>query len=151
MTAAEAAELDKDGMPWDERIHSSNHKKTARGVWMKRKKVSKELFAQVTAEIRARMAGGAPAAPGSVPAPPAGGVVSPAPPAAALPAAAVDPNTITTLPDFMRYCAACKIADEAVTAACVSRDVQAVALLGSSQYAGKIPEIVATLEAQRHA
>ena len=33
----DAVELDSDGIPWDERIHSSNHKKTQKGVWQRQR------------------------------------------------------------------------------------------------------------------
>jgi hypothetical protein len=50
--------VDADGMPWDERIHSSNRKMTARGVWTRRKNVDDAVYNSVVAELR-----GAPQAP----------------------------------------------------------------------------------------
>lgn len=47
-----ASELDAEGLPWDERIHSSNHKQSANGVWMKRRGVLPTVDAQVRAELR---------------------------------------------------------------------------------------------------
>ena len=49
--------LDSDGVPWDERIHSSNQKrqKGGEGSWMKRKNVDKDepgKYARITAELR---------------------------------------------------------------------------------------------------
>lgn len=44
-------DFDKEGLPWDERIHSSNHKLTAQGVWMRRRGVSDEVYNAVKAEL----------------------------------------------------------------------------------------------------
>lgn len=70
------AQLDKDGLPWDERIHSSNKEMTDKGVWRKRRGVSNETLASVSVELRNVLAatGGnaatAPAAPsGATPIP----------------------------------------------------------------------------------
>ena len=43
--------FDKDGLPWDERIHSSNHKLTANGVWTRRRGISDEVYESVKAEL----------------------------------------------------------------------------------------------------
>lgn len=53
------AELDSDGLPWDERIHSSNKKMTDKGKWVARRNVPDATRASVIAEIRATMANGA--------------------------------------------------------------------------------------------
>lgn len=45
--------LDGDGLPWDERIHSSNQKLNANGKWWAKRNVSAELATSVTAELRA--------------------------------------------------------------------------------------------------
>lgn len=47
-------DFDKEGLPWDERIHSSNHKLTAQGVWMRRRGVSDEVYNTVKAELLAK-------------------------------------------------------------------------------------------------
>ena len=44
-------DFDKEGLPWDERIHSSNHKLTGQGVWMRRRGVSDEVYNSVKAEL----------------------------------------------------------------------------------------------------
>lgn len=44
-------DFDKEGLPWDERIHSSNHKLTAQGVWQRRRGVSDEVYNTVKAEL----------------------------------------------------------------------------------------------------
>jgi hypothetical protein len=154
--------LDTSGRGWDSRIDSSNGMKTKKGVWQKRKKVSPELRAQVLAELRS----GAVAPEATPPAP--AGVVPPAPvapvvpapvapvvPAPVVPAAApqvppVDPNQFKNLPDFMQYVDECNIDQESINAACLANGVQSVAMLGSANYARFIPNIVQTLEAERH-
>lgn len=45
-------ELDKNGMPWDERIHSSNHQLTKEGVWRAKRGVSEELVKQVEGQLK---------------------------------------------------------------------------------------------------
>jgi len=53
---ANAPAVDSSGLPWDERIHSSNKAMTDKGVWRKRRGVSDATVAQVEAELRARTA-----------------------------------------------------------------------------------------------
>lgn len=82
-------DFDKEGLPWDERIHSSNHKLTAQGIWQRRRGVSDEVYNSVKAEllgkweaaepitepVQAPLVAPAPVAPAPVQAP----VVAPAP------------------------------------------------------------------------
>jgi hypothetical protein len=49
-----APAVDKDGLPWDERIHSSNKALTDKGVWRKRRGVPTATITAVEAELRAR-------------------------------------------------------------------------------------------------
>ena len=68
-------ELDKNGIPWDERIHAGTKRKNADGTWSLKKGVDKDLAAQIIAEYQASAPTtsskpSAPAAP-SVPTPPA--------------------------------------------------------------------------------
>ena len=88
-------ELDKDGLPWDARIHSESRKTIADGTWRQRRNLDPTVKAAVEAELRGLMALNAgavppvpPAAPqATIPAPPA--VAAPQPPAPApVPAAA---------------------------------------------------------------
>lgn len=44
---------DKDGLPWDERIHSSNKKLTDKGYWTRRRNVDEGTYNQVVTELRA--------------------------------------------------------------------------------------------------
>lgn len=87
----EGVELDKNGIPWDERIHAGTKRKNADGTWSLKKGVDKELAAQIIAEYQsaapskpsAPAAPSAPAKPG-VPAAPSkpSAPVPPAPPKA---------------------------------------------------------------------
>ena len=85
-------ELDKNGIPWDERIHAGTKRKNADGTWSLKKGVDKELAAQIIAEYQAGMEAtpekqSAPAAPAAPSAP-----TPPAPPAApSKPSAPVPP------------------------------------------------------------
>lgn len=94
-------DLDAEGLPWDERIHSSNRKKTDKGLWTKRKGLNDDaMVAAVKAELRARSAGGAAPAPAAAPVPQLPGAVAPlVPPAgpAALPAIAPLPGALPPL------------------------------------------------------
>ena len=70
----EGVELDKNGIPWDERIHAGTKRKNADGTWSLKKGVDKELAAQIIAEYQsatpvAPSKPSAPAAP-SAPTPP---------------------------------------------------------------------------------
>lgn len=57
----DAPAVDSSGLPWDERIHSSNKATTDKGVWRKRRGVSDTTVAAVEAELRARTAPNQPA------------------------------------------------------------------------------------------
>lgn len=77
VTVTTAVELDKNGIPWDERIHAGTKRKNADGTWSLKKGVDKELAAQIIAEYQSApatttvpAAPAAPAKPG-VPTPPA--------------------------------------------------------------------------------
>ena len=89
-----AVELDKNGIPWDERIHAGTKRKNADGTWSLKKGVDKELAAQIIAEYQS--AGGgveAPAAPSKPSAPAAPSAPTPpSPPSApSKPSAPVPP------------------------------------------------------------
>lgn len=47
------AELDSNGLPWDERIHAGTKSKNQDGSWKKRKGVADDVMDAVTAELRA--------------------------------------------------------------------------------------------------
>jgi len=52
-------DLDADGLPWDERIHSGNKKKKTDGTWTKKRGVNDAEYNQVRAELLAKEQGGA--------------------------------------------------------------------------------------------
>lgn len=65
---ASGVELDKNGLPWDERIHAGTKTKIKSGEWKAKKGVEAATVAQVEAELRARVsAGNAPAGVAAVP------------------------------------------------------------------------------------
>lgn len=67
-SAPAGVEVDKEGLPWDARIHAGTKAKNADGRWKAKKGAPDDLKAQVTAELRAVM--GAPPAPAAAPPPP---------------------------------------------------------------------------------
>ena len=96
---AASVELDKNGLPWDERIHAGTKTKLKSGEWKAKKSVDPALVASVEAELRARMAAGnvaSPVAP-TVPAPPLAspvGASSPTTTASPAVAPAIDPAAV---------------------------------------------------------
>lgn len=95
-THAVGVDLDKHGLPWDNRIHAGTKRKNVDGSWTVKRGVDPALVAQVEAELRQVM-GAAPAAPlaPAVPAPPPTAPIAPvvvsAPQVTAPPAPAVAP------------------------------------------------------------
>jgi hypothetical protein len=55
--SAVAATVDKRGIPWDERIHSSTKAVTAKGEWQRRRNTPDDLFDSVMGELKARTSG----------------------------------------------------------------------------------------------
>ena len=97
--AAPAGTLDKDGLPWDARIHATTAQGggviTAKGVWRAKKGLDAAVKAQVEAELRAAQSSpqpvaAPPAAPAAAPPPPSA-PVAPAPPVAPPPSEAPPP------------------------------------------------------------
>lgn len=85
-------ELDKNGIPWDERIHAGTKRKNADGTWSLKKGVDKELAAQIIAEYQSATTT-APAAPSkpSAPAAPSAPAKPGVPAAQSKPSAPVPP------------------------------------------------------------
>lgn len=84
---AGGVELDKNGLPWDQRIHSSNKTKTKDGSWRARSGFNDEaLKKRIEAELRASVAANAAVAP---PPPPPAAPPAPAAPVVTAAAAAV--------------------------------------------------------------
>jgi len=75
--------LDKEGLPWDARIHASSKAQNADGTWRLKRGLAKDHLDKVTAELRQVMAIPAPPAPGPqlVSPPPAQPQAPPPPPA----------------------------------------------------------------------
>jgi len=82
--AANLAELDKDGLPWNAEIHAGTKEKNKDGRWRQRRNLAPEVLERVTAQLRALMVMAVPAA-SAVPLPP---VVPTSPPTPAAPATA---------------------------------------------------------------
>lgn len=102
-----APAFDKDGLPWDARIHSKSKALTDKGVWRKQRNVPAALLESVTAELKARAGqpvaqAPAAAAPTAAPlAPPALPNLS-APPLPPAPAAApIAPRAFDLLVSFL--------------------------------------------------
>lgn len=75
---AGSVELDKNGLPWDGRIHASTKRKNADGSWTAKRGVNAGLITQVEAELRAQVA--------QVPAPGVAAAPAPLPIPTAVPA-----------------------------------------------------------------
>lgn len=92
-------QLDAEGFPWDERIHSNAAEKmSAKGVWKRRKNISEEIWNGVRAELRTNYPAPAPAA-AAAPAPTPTPAATPAPaPVAATPAPAATPPAAPSAP-----------------------------------------------------
>lgn len=76
---------DKNGLPWDERIHSSNHKMTDKGVWQRRRGITDMEFERVKNELLGVQAPVTPTAP-----------VAPVPATIAPEPLAVEPQQVVT-------------------------------------------------------
>lgn len=102
---APAGELDKNGLPWDERIHASTKAKNADGSWRQRRSLNDDaLLKRVEAELRSKVAAPlvspgvatAAAQDGSIPNPTSAPVVVPsAPPAPSAATVVVPPPPAT--------------------------------------------------------
>lgn len=139
--AGNAIELDKDGFPWDARIHSGNHKKVATGKWRGKRDVDPALVAQVEAELRAVM--GAPVAqpqqvqvPTAPPAPPVDPLAIPVflqraaiPSAPSAPAQDAMGQYIGLISRASTAVANKKITEEQVTACCTPHGVPNLPML----------------------
>lgn len=74
-TASGLGELDKNGTPWDARIHASTKTRNADQSWTRRRNTSDEVFNKVMGELQGQT---------TVPAPPTAANVPSPPPAAAV-------------------------------------------------------------------
>jgi hypothetical protein len=172
--AAPAVQLDKNGLPWDARIHASSKAINADGSWRAKKMVDAAVVATVEAELRATMGAPSPVQTVSVTdgsAIPAGAVVSsegntgpalvaspqpyvplipPAQPAAPAPAPvpaapAAPGNPDTDLPTFLKEATTLINAGRATTA-----DMIAAANSAGIPHPGALrqrPDLIATVRA----
>lgn len=92
--ATASGEVDKNGLPWDERIHSSNRGKNADGTWRFRRGLDEKVKTKVLAELNKTMAAPAPA-----PAPAA--IEVPAPSLPGLPPIAAPATAFTRFVEFV--------------------------------------------------
>ncbi|MBP5698083.1 MAG: hypothetical protein J6W96_00970 [Alphaproteobacteria bacterium] len=84
---------DKNGLPWDERIHSSNHKMTDKGVWQRRRGITDIEFERVKNELLGVQAPVTPVTPVAVE---PQEVVTPVAPAPTAPVAPISPVVAPT-------------------------------------------------------
>lgn len=135
---APTVELDKNGLPWDGRIHAESKNKIADGTWRRKRNLDPALLATVEAELRSVM--GAPAAPNvpSAAASPAAQVPVAPPAAPPAPPAAPSANAPDARAQFValigRASAAIqhgKATQAEVTQCCVNAGVPALPLLAN--------------------
>ena len=122
--ASSAVELDKNGLPWDARIHASTKARNADETWRNKRGVSADTVAAVTAELRAVLAAPGPsvAAPPSPPpvsvplaAAPPPPVSAPTPPTPAI-APTISQPAATDFPGIMRKVTGAQSAGQLTTA-----------------------------------
>jgi hypothetical protein len=91
------ASLDKEGIPWDGRIHMSTKNRTVENVWKRKRNVPDEEYARVVAELRVSQMAPPVAVPPPPPPPAPVEAVAPPPPPPAPVATGV------TFPEFMAH------------------------------------------------
>jgi U5 snRNP spliceosome subunit len=161
--------LDKNGLPWDERIHSSSKNMNADGTWRYLRGGDVDLRATVEAELRAKLASGvsseapppplvtattsnnAPDGAGDVPPPPPPPAPAPAadapppPPPVAEPQADPAPAGVTAAAVFKRVTelkAANRIDQIGIDMALASVDVESLAVFMKRAKEAGLPELV---------
>ena len=149
-----AVELDKNGLPWCEEIHSKGKSQNADGTWRYKKGVDRAIVVpQVEARLRAELAAGAPPVtetPAAAPPAPVTETPAAAPPAPVTEPSAAVAGTITTFDAFLPKLSAAKasgtVTDEKLAEVCTALGIvnigqvatepalipQAVELLGLS-------------------
>jgi hypothetical protein len=139
--------LDKAGLPWDERIHSSSRVKTADGLWRKKRGVDEAVVTQVEGELKALMRIPAPVSAtvqNSIPIPPVTIMTSvPAPPP---PPAVDDRQAFVNLITLASQAIGAKtLTQEQLTAAVVAAGVPSLPLLGNRL--DLVPQVASTIQA----
>lgn len=128
--------VDAKGLPWDDRIHSSNRALVADGTWRKKRGVDDALFAQVEGELKALM--GIPS-PAPVPPPPA----VPVPPPPAVP---VDKNLFISLVQLATDVLGSQKITQAQFDECITREgVPSFAMLANRL--DLVPQVIANVKA----
>jgi len=143
-TVTPGVAVDKAGLPWDARIHSSNKATVADGTWRKKRGVEPATVVAVEAELRAVM-GAAPAAPA---APAATAPPPPAPEQPQAPAApVVDHSAFVTL--VGRASAALqagKLSQAEIAEACAAVGIPALPMLANRP--DLVPAVAADIDAR---
>jgi hypothetical protein len=146
-TIVPGTELDSEGLPWDERIHSGNKTKNKDGSWKARKNTPEATVTAVVAELRQHYPATAPAAPAAAPPPPPPGE-APAPAAAPPPPAASGAPTFVDLMNKLTpNLAAGKITQANVVDAVKNVGLSNPAELGKPENAQHIPAVIAYIDA----
>lgn len=130
-------DVDKNGLPWDGRIHASTKTKLVTGEWKNKRGIDKEFLASVEAELKEVMA--IPTTEVATPAP-APEAVAETPTPTPAPAAT---GSITTFPELMTA-----ITSSGLDPAIVSGAIQAVGLQSLPLLAARtdlIPQVVERL------
>ena len=133
---------DANGLPYDERIHSSNKKFTDKGVWTARRGVDPNTRARVEAELRAAIAagGGVAAAPPALP--------QQAPPALPMPGAIATPPPLPQVQQDTPYTQFCRFIgenDARIPAGWLNQVLSAYGVPeGSLQNLAHMPDVVPT-------
>lgn len=148
-TPANAVEVDKDGLPWDGRIHTESKAKNADGRWRNKRNLDAALKAQVEAELRQVMgAAPAPAQPVAPVTIPTAGLVSSAATAPVPPSVPPAPLAVPT-PPVAGAAPSMPVAPNAAPAGEVPQDArqQFVGLVGRASaaiQAGKVTQAEVT-------
>jgi hypothetical protein len=143
-----ASNLDKAGLPWDERIHSSSRALTADGLWRKKRGVDDALVAQVESQLKQLMALPTPAAVSVAPVIAAPSVIASVPPPPPTPIAEVTDGRQAFINLVSRVSAAIpakKITMDEVVKACNDAGVPTLPLLANR--ADLISQVAMTIEA----
>jgi hypothetical protein len=133
--------LDRNGLPWDERIHASSRAKTADGSWRAKRNVEPALVTKVEGELKALMAlPAAPPAPAAIPAPPGQTTVSVAETTTVPATASVPPppppaaNTwVAFISEVSGKIAEGKLSEDNLKLACAQAGVPTFSMLGTRQ------------------
>ncbi len=153
---ASLVDVDKDGLPWDERIHSNGRSKVVNGTWKLKRGMDAAVVDRIKAELRAVMAL-APSVPlvssptvAAIPTPPSGVPSVPAPSVTtAAPVSGFDFSTATTFAQLVgeitKATAAGRITLAQVTEECKKAGLPGLPLLNAAPQL--VPQIAAGLHA----